>query len=321
MVERGGHGRARSPCEVRGRPAAASRSCRPRTVALQWHAVEVARAVREPAAVASGGTHPSDRVRTGTGASAEEGDVSGVGDGQDLTGRRVLVTGGSSGIGAATARAIAAAGGRAAVLARRPEPLAALADEIGGVAVPADVTDVHAVRTAVARAAEALGGLDGLVNAAGVVRPGGIADADPAGWRAMFDVNVLGLLHVSQAAVPHLREAGHGDVVNLSSMSGRRVGSTEMAVYAASKAAVHTISEGLRRELQPERLRVSVVAPGFVDTGLFDGLDDPTSVRMRATAAERGLPVSAVADAIVRVLAAPPELVHVEVAMLSIAQG
>jgi NADP-dependent 3-hydroxy acid dehydrogenase YdfG len=238
----------------------------------------------------------------------------------DLTGRRVLVTGASSGIGAATARGVAAAGGRVAVLARRAEPLDALAGELDGVAVPADVTDVEEVRTAADRAAEALGGLDGVVNSAGLVRPGAVADGDPAGWRTMFEVNVLGLLHVCQATTPHLRAAGRGDVVNLSSMSGRRVGSTEMAVYAASKAAVHTISEGLRRELRPDGVRVAVLAPGLVDTPIFEGMDDRTSTRLRTATAEQGLPVETVADAIVRVLAAPPELVHVEVALLSIDQ-
>jgi NADP-dependent 3-hydroxy acid dehydrogenase YdfG len=97
-----------------------------------------------------------------------------------LDGRRLLVTGGSSGIGAATARAATAAGARVALLARREAPLQALAGELDGVAVPADVTAVEATRTAVDRAAEALGGLDGLVNAAGLVRPGNVATADPA---------------------------------------------------------------------------------------------------------------------------------------------
>jgi NADP-dependent 3-hydroxy acid dehydrogenase YdfG len=171
----------------------------------------------------------------------------------ELEGRRVLVTGASSGIGEATARAIAAAGGRVALLARRADQLEELAEELDGVAVPADVTDPQATRAAIERSAEQLDGLDGLVNAAGLAEPGTVVDGDPASWRRMFDVNVLGLLHATQAAVPHLRAAGRGDVVNLSSMSGRRVGSVEMAIYAASKAAVHTISEGMRRELQPDR--------------------------------------------------------------------
>jgi NADP-dependent 3-hydroxy acid dehydrogenase YdfG len=240
---------------------------------------------------------------------------------ESLAGRRLLITGASSGIGAATARAAAGAGARVALLARREGPLAGLADEIDGVAVPADVTDVDATRLAVDGATAALGGLDGVVNAAGLVRPGDVATADPATWRAMFDVNVLGLLHVTQAAIGHLRTAGRGDVVNVSSMSGRRIGSTEMATYAASKAAVHALSEGLRRELQPDAIRVAVVAPGLVDTPIFEGVEGETAGRLRDAVATKGLPVTAVADAIVRILAAPPELVHVEVAMLSIDQG
>lgn len=236
-----------------------------------------------------------------------------------LQGRRVLVTGASSGIGAGTARAIAAAGGRVALLARRRELIEDLAAELDGVAVPADVVDVDATRAAVERAATELGGLDGVVNAAGVVRPGAIADADPAGWALMFDVNVRGLLHVTQAAIPHLRRDG-GDVVNISSMSGRRVGSVEMAAYAASKAAVHTASEGLRRELSDDGVRVAVIAPGVVHTDLFDDREDETSSRLRDKAQRDGLQVDDIARAIVEVLAAPPHVVHVEVALLSIRQ-
>ncbi len=236
-----------------------------------------------------------------------------------LHGRRVLITGASSGIGAATARAIVAAGGRVALLARRPEPVQELATELDGAAVPADVTDVDGVGAAVEEAASQLGGLDGLVNAAGAMRAGRIADADPAAWRLMFDVNVLGLLHVTQAAIPHLRRDG-GDVVNISSMSGRRVGSVEMAAYAASKAAVHTVSEGLRRELSDDGVRVTVVAPGVVDTDLFGDRDDETTSRLRDKARTEGLGAVDVASAIVGVLLAPPHVVHVEVAMLSIHQ-
>lgn len=237
-----------------------------------------------------------------------------------LSGRRVLVTGASSGIGAAVARAVAAAGGRPALLARRREPLEELAADLDAVAVPADVTDLAEVRSAVERAAEDLGGLDAVVNAAGLARPGLVATADPAAWRAMLEVNVLGLLQVTQAAVGHLRAAGRGDVVNLSSMSGRRVASAQMGVYAGTKAAVHQLSEGLRLELAPDRIRVTVVAPGLVDTPIFEGLEDDTSIRLRTRAREVGLTAEHVATRIVEVLAAPPEVVHVEVAMLGIGQ-
>jgi NADP-dependent 3-hydroxy acid dehydrogenase YdfG len=239
----------------------------------------------------------------------------------ELQGRRVLITGGSSGIGAATARALVDAGAAVALLARGERRLAALAGELDAVAVPADVADPAATRRAVERAAAALGGLDGLVAAAGTARPGDLATADPADWRVMVDVNVLGVLHAAQAVIPHLRAAGRGDVVTLSSMSGRRLASREMGVYAATKSAVHVVSEALRRELQPDGIRVAVLAPGLVATPFLDGLDDPTSQRLRERAPEVGLSPAAVADAIVRVLAAPPDVVHVEVALLGLRQA
>ena len=235
--------------------------------------------------------------------------------------RRILVTGASSGIGEATARALAAEGARVAVLARRGEVLETLADDLDGVAVAVDVTDARATRTAVDTAAEGLGGLDGLVNAAGLVRPGRVATTDPSDWRTMLEVNVLGLLHATQAAVGHLRAAGRGDVVNVSSMSGRRLQTPEMGVYGATKAAVHTLSEGLRRELTPDRIRVSVIAPGLVDTPIFEGLEDPVATRLRDAAPRAGLSAQEVAEAIVEVVAAPEHLMHVEVALLSLDQS
>ncbi len=237
-----------------------------------------------------------------------------------LSGRRVLVTGASSGIGRASALAAAGAGARVAVLARRVELLADLAAETGGVAVPADVTDVLATRQAVDRAAEQLGGLDAVVAAAGFVRPGLVADAEPSTWQQTFDVNVLGTLHAVQAAIPHLRSAGRGDVVTLSSMSGRRLKSTEMGVYAASKAAVHVVSEALRRELSPDGIRVTTLAPGLVDTPLLEGAGGAVAARLRERASTAGLTADDVARAIVDVLAAPPHVLHVEVALMSIGQ-
>jgi NADP-dependent 3-hydroxy acid dehydrogenase YdfG len=234
-----------------------------------------------------------------------------------LAGRRLLVTGASSGVGEATARVAAAAGARLAVLARSEDELGALAEELGGVAVPADVVDPAAARDAVAAAAEALGGLDGLVNAAGVARPGPIATTSPSDWRLTFDVNVLGLLHVTQAALPHLAAAERADVVNVSSMSGRRVGSPEMAVYAASKAAVHALSEGLRREVADDGIRVAVIAPGFIRTSIFDAHDSEAAERLGRKGQEIGLDPRRVAERIVEVLAAPADVVHIEVAMTS----
>lgn len=239
----------------------------------------------------------------------------------ELEDRRCLVTGASRGIGEHTARALAGAGAHVAVTARSEGALTRLADEIGGVAVPADVRDAAEVTAAVDRAAEALGGLDGLVNVAGLARPGSPSSGDPAEWRLMFDVNVLGLLHATRAAVPHLRRAGRGDIVNLSSMSGRRLGSVASTVYSASKFAVHTITEGLRRELTPEGVRVTTIAPGYVDTGLFDELPDEQQRRqLQQTVAEQGLDPAVVAAQVVHAVSQPPDVELVEIALLSTRQ-
>jgi clavulanate-9-aldehyde reducatase len=239
----------------------------------------------------------------------------------ELEGRRVLVTGGTSGIGEAVARRAVAAGAQVAVLGRRQARLDALSEELGVTAVAADVADHAAVEVATAAAADALGGLDALVTAAGLARPGPVATSDPADWRTMFEVNVLGTLHAVRAAVPYLVAAGHADLVTISSMSGRRIQSPEMGVYAATKSAVHALSEGLRRELGPEGVRVTTVAPGLVDTPIFAGQEGATAERLREAAPTSGLTPREVADPIVAVLASPPHVLHVEVALRSLHQG
>lgn len=227
------------------------------------------------------------------------------------------MTGASSGIGAATSRALAAAGHRVALLARSVDRIGELAGELDAVAVPADVTDLDGLTAAVDEAADALGGLDGLVNSAGVAMTGGVQDGDPAHWRTMFDVNVLGLLHATRAALPHLRQADLADVVNISSMSGRRVASAELAIYAGSKHAVHAISQGMATELKETPVRVTVVAPGYVDTPIFDGIDEAYGERTSTL----GLSPEQVADQVLHVVEQPADIRLVEVAMVSTRQG
>lgn len=245
-----------------------------------------------------------------------------------LDGRRLLITGASAGIGAAVARRAVEDGARVALVARRPDPLEALARELGPAAVitPGDVADPVAIATAVERAAESLDGVDGLVNSAGIARPARIADARPQDWQATFDVNVVGLLQATQAALPHLREAAAGevgvaDVVNVSSMSGRRRPSIEMTVYSASKFAVHLLSDGLREELAPDGIRVSVISPGFVRTAIFDADDaDATAQRYREQMQATGLDAATIADQIAYALAQPPGVSVHEIASMSTRQ-
>ncbi len=168
-----------------------------------------------------------------------------------LDGRRVLVTGASSGIGAAIAHDVAAAGAHAVLLARRARELAELAGRLGSAAtaLTCDITDAAAVADGVGQATRQLGGLDAVVNAVGIFTVGPVADTDPASWRAMFEANVLGLLSVVRAAVPHLREGTAPAVVNISSMSGRRVPNPDIGVYAATKFAVHLSSGAVARSV------------------------------------------------------------------------
>ena len=236
----------------------------------------------------------------------------------DLSGRRILVTGASSGIGAATARALDAAGARVALLARSTHRLEEVAADLQDAHVAAaDVTHPDTLGTAVDAAADALGGLDGLVNAAGVAFTGGVVDGDPADWRTTYAVNVVGLLEVTRTALPHLQQSELADVVNVSSMSGRRVASPEMAIYAGSKHAVHAISQGMAMELADGPVRVSLVSPGYVDTPIFEGVDEEYQQRT----ATKGLSPQAVADQVVHTIGQPADVRLVEVAMVSTRQG
>ncbi|MGL5850713.1 MAG: SDR family oxidoreductase, partial [Phycicoccus sp.] len=194
---------------------------------------------------------------------------------RDLTGTVAVVTGASSGIGEATARALTGQGVTVALLARRGDRLRALAHDLAagpGAAEPVevDVTDAAAVRAAVDDVAERHGRLDVLVNNAGIALSTLAVDADLADWHTMVDVNLGGVLNSTHAALGHLvrtaAEHGVADVVTVSSASGRRVPTPESNVYAATKHAVCAFSEALRQELGPQRVRVGLVEPGFVVT-------------------------------------------------------
>ncbi len=198
--------------------------------------------------------------------------------GRDLENTVALVTGASSGIGEATARTLAARGAAVALAARRADRLQELAAEIadaGGtaLAVEADVSDREQAEAAVERTAGELGRLDLLVNNAGVMLLGPVAEAPLEEWERMVHVNLLGLLYTARAALPHLLAAAEGDprrvadLVNVSSVAGRqaRKGS---AVYNATKHGVGAFSEALRQEVTGRHVRVSLVEPGAVATEL-----------------------------------------------------
>ncbi|MEY8016039.1 SDR family NAD(P)-dependent oxidoreductase [Mycobacterium servetii] len=199
-----------------------------------------------------------------------------------LAGTAALVTGASSGIGAATARSLAAQGAAVALVARRGDRLAELQNEIesaGGTAlvVPADVTDADQVADAVRRTVAELGRIDILVNNAGMMQSGPAAEAPLQDWDAMVSVNVRGVLYATRAALPHLIDAaadsprGVADLVTISSTAGW-VARPGTAVYSLTKFGVNAFSEGIRQELIGQHVRVGVVGPGTVDTEIFDHL-------------------------------------------------
>ncbi|MFI9345726.1 SDR family NAD(P)-dependent oxidoreductase [Streptomyces sp. NPDC052773] len=196
----------------------------------------------------------------------------------NLTGTVALVTGASSGIGAATARRLAEQGASVALAARRKDRLEALAAEIeqaGGTAmvVAADITDRLQAEDAVQQVIERYGRLDTLVNNAGLMLLGPVVGADPEEWDRMIAINVQGLLYTTRAALPHLLTAAEqgprqvADIVNIGSYAGR-VASKGFGVYNATKFGVHAFTESLRQEVTQRHVRVGVLEPGAVESEL-----------------------------------------------------
>ncbi len=204
-----------------------------------------------------------------------------------IEGRRVLVTGASSGVGQAAARAFVGEGATVAMVARRGDTLREIADELGERAVPiaADVSDPDSAHGAVARAFEALGGLDAAVNAAGVGFPTKLEDIDAAVWRNVIDTNLSGSFYVGQDAGLRMRANGGGSIVNVASDLAA-VGMGLFVHYCASKFGVIGLTKALAAELAPT-VNVNVVCPGPIDTPMMDAeidwFPDPAKARVEAT--------------------------------------
>ncbi|TYP84587.1 SDR family NAD(P)-dependent oxidoreductase [Blastococcus xanthinilyticus] len=236
-----------------------------------------------------------------------------------LAGRVALVTGASSGIGEATAVALAGAGAAVAIGARRTDRLDALAARLrdAGSAVlqlPLDVTDEQACAGAVARTRQELGGLDVLVNNAGVMLLGTIAGADPEDWRRMIQTNVMGVMYMTHAAIDGMVEQGSGDIVNMSSVAGRQA-RKGAGVYNASKWAVNAFSESLRQEVTGRGVRISLVEPGAVTTELTSHITQPEAkaASEKMHAGMRALHADDIARAVVYVASQPPHVAVNEV--------
>lgn len=228
-----------------------------------------------------------------------------------LNDKVALVTGGGSGIGAAAARALAARGVTVAVTGRRRARLEAVVAAItasGGraVAIESDVADAASAGAAVAEAAAQLGRLDIVINSAGVNEAGGIGTLDLAGWRKVIDINLWGTIYTCQAALPHLRAAGGGDIINISSTAGRRAAGL-FASYATSKHGVNGFTESIRQELGGENIRVCVIEPGATETEIASSVSDPAWAAMMQQHVSKAGAMQAddIAEAIIFALSLP----------------
>jgi NADP-dependent 3-hydroxy acid dehydrogenase YdfG len=234
-----------------------------------------------------------------------------------LEGRRAVVTGASSGIGEATVDALVREGAAVAAGARRRERLEALAERVDGAVHvhEVDITDEAAARSFIEDSAGAMGGLDVLVNNAGVMLLGPVMGAEVEHWQRMINVNLLGLLYCTHAALPIMGEGGGGHIVNVSSVAGRQA-TLGAAVYNMTKWGVVAFSEALRQEALHANIRVTCVEPGFVDTELQGHNEHPMVVeateKMRDEIGEV-LEATDIADAIVYALSRPPRVAINEV--------
>jgi NADP-dependent 3-hydroxy acid dehydrogenase YdfG len=195
-----------------------------------------------------------------------------------ISGKVVVITGASSGLGEATARYLAERGAMVVLGARRAARLRALADEIAGTggkatALVTDVTDAAQVQALVDTAVAQYGRIDVILNNAGVMPHSPLERRKIDDWNRTIDINIKGVLYGIAAALPHMQRQKSGHIINVSSVAGHRVGPGG-AVYSATKTAVRVISEGLRQEVKPWNLRTTIISPGAIDTELPNSITE-----------------------------------------------
>ena len=190
-----------------------------------------------------------------------------------LSGKRALITGGARGIGRAISEAFAREGARVAVADLLGDDAKATAQDIDGLGIQMDVTDIASIGAGVARVEEQMGGIDILVNNAGIFNMAPIEEVTPEDYRRQYDVNVGGTIFTCQAVVPGMKKRGTGGaIINFSSQAGRR-GEPNITVYCSTKAAVISITQSLALELAKDNIRVNAIAPGVVDTPMWEAVD------------------------------------------------
>ncbi|MEU6040644.1 SDR family oxidoreductase [Actinomadura sp. NPDC047616] len=251
--------------------------------------------------------------------------------GTPLAGRVAVVSGASSGIGAATARRLAELGASVAALARRKDRLDTLAEAIradGGtaLALPVDVTDRQAVQTAADQVAEHLGTADLVFNNAGVQLISGITELRMDDWQRQIDLNVTGVMNVIGAFLPHLKDAADAgrtaDLITTSSIAATRI-LEKFSIYSGTKAYISHLTRLLRVELGPQNIRVATIEPGMVDTELPSHVTDPDASRLMAGLLTEIDPLRSadIAETVAFITAAPRHVNLTEITILPTAQA
>lgn len=232
-----------------------------------------------------------------------------------LSGKVIIITGASSGIGAATARALGRLGCKLTLAARSVDKLAALAQELGQVAlvVPTDITVGAEVTSMVAKTVEHFGRVDVLFANAGIYIPGQVAEGDPDAWANLMNVNIDGVLRSVHAVLPHFMAQRSGDILVTSSISGF-IDIEWEPIYSASKHAIQGFVHTLRRQVAPAGIRVGAIAPGMVANELW-GFTDPAKIDEQV-AKHASIRSEDVAEAVIFMLSQPPHVTIRDLVML-----
>jgi NADP-dependent 3-hydroxy acid dehydrogenase YdfG len=232
---------------------------------------------------------------------------------EGIAGKVVVITGASSGLGEATARLLSTQGATVVLGARRVDRIQALADELaagGGtaLAIDTDVTDRGQVQRLVDAAVQAYGRIDVIINNAGLMPQSLLERLKVDEWDRMIDVNIKGVLYGIAAALPHMQRQKGGQIINVSSVAGHKVGPGS-AVYSATKHAVRALSEGLRQEVKPYGIRTTVISPGAVATELPNTVSDPdVAERINKLYDDVAIPADSFARAVAFAMSQPDDV-------------